>query len=205
MKHIIIVLTFLPLFVVSQIEDQNSFIFGINYGFTQDISYTEEDINEFSPDMSSEILESDRGYQLSIGYKFSNITLGINFRNCNISGENTIEYHQSKFRERNLFAEYDILKRNKYILFLTGSFGNINYESKRYLIHDDTELPTNSPSGDASKYNFGGGMKILLTDYLLLTASTTIDVVDDDGFDGWDYGTNIDKFSYHSVGLRILF
>ena len=82
---------------------------------------------------------------------------------------------------------------------------DINYESKRYLIYDDTELTINSPSGEASKYNFGGGIKILLTDYLLLTASTTMDVVDDDGFDGWDYGTNIDKFSYHSVGLTILF
>ena len=205
MKHIIIVLTFLPVFVFSQIDDQKGIVFGLNYGFAQDISYTEEDINEFSPDMSSEILGSDRGYQISIGYKVNDITFGINFRNCNITGENTIEYHESKFRERNLFAEYDIVKKDSYILFLTGSFGSVNYDSKRYLIHDDTELPINSPSGDASKYNFGGGIKILLTDYLLLTASTTMDVVDDDGFDGWDYGTNIDKFSYHSVGLRILF
>ena len=205
MKHIIIVFTFLPVFVFSQIDDQKGFIFGLNYGFAQDISYTSEDVNEFSPDMSSEIFGSDKGYQLSIGYTFSDITFGIKFGKSNITGENTIEYHQSKFRERNLFAEYDILKRNKYILFLTGSFGSINYDSKRYLIYDDTEIPTNSPSGDASKYNFGGGIKILLTDYLLLTASTTMDVVDDDGFDGWDYGTNIDKFSYHSVGLRILF
>lgn len=205
MKHIIIVLTFLPVFVFSQIDHQKGIVFGLNYGFAQDISYTAEDINEFSPDMSSEILESDRGYQLSIGYKYNDITFGANFRSCNIKGENTIEYHQSKFRERNLFAEYDIIKKDRYILFLTGSFGNINYESKRYLIYDDTELTINSPSGDASKYNFGGGIKMILTDYLLLTASTTMDVVDDDGFDGWDYGTNIDKFSYHSVGLTVLF
>ncbi len=74
-----------------------------------------------------------------------------------------------------------------------------------YLLFDNTEIPINSPEGDATKFNYGYGIKILLGDNFMLSVKTTRDTVEDDGFDGWDYGTDIDKFSYHSVGLIFLF
>ena len=204
MKNILTLILFFPLSLFSQIEE-GRLVVGMDYGFVQDVSFTDLDVNEYSPDMSSTISESDKGLQINVGYKLSKVTLGVNYKNCNITGENDIEYHQTKFNERNIFIEYDLISKNNFIFFVSGAYGSLNYDSKRYLLFDNTEIPINSPEGDATKFNYGYGIKILLGDNFMLSVKTTRDTVEDDGFDGWDYGTDIDKFSYHSVGLIFLF
>ena len=164
MKNILTLILFFPLSLFSQIEE-GRLVVGMDYGFVQDVSFTDLDVNEYSPDMSSTISESDKGLQINVGYKLSKITLGVNYKNCNITGENDIEYHQTKFNERNIFIEYDLIAKNNFIFFVSGSYGSLNYDSKRYLLFDNTEIPmTNEeaiPSGEASKYNYGYGIKIL--------------------------------------------
>lgn len=203
MKNILILILFFPLYLFAQTEE-GTLIVGVNYGFVQDASFTDLDVNEYSPDMSSTFSESDKGFQISVGYKLSKLTIGANYRNCNITGKNDIEYHESSFNERNIFMEYDLIEKGDFIFFVSGSYGSLNYDSKRYLVFDDTELPINSPDGDGTKFNYGFGVKILLGDNFMLSVQTTRDTVEDDGFDGWDYGTEKDKFSYHSIGLSFL-
>ena len=203
----ILILFFLPIFSFAQEastdnSDSKGLIFGVNYGINQDLLYSDEDINTFSGDMSSEILDSEKGYQISVAYKYEKITFGVNFSNGKLKGENEVEYFNSDFSERNLYVEYDIFKKSKYEFFISGSYGEIDYESKRFLLYDDTELTINSPSGTSTKRNFGGGVRIYLADNFLLVFSSSLNLIDDDGLDGWDYGTDLDKYSFHSLGLR---
>lgn len=204
MKNILTITLLLPFYLFSQIND-GSVILGVQYGFVQDVNFQDLDVNSYSPDMSSDFLSSDKGAEFRVGYKLSKATLGLSYRLCNISGENDIEYHNSNFNERNIFVEYDVVENSNFILFISAGYGLLNYESKRYLVADDTQIPVNSPEGNTTKYNYGLGVKIPLSDNFLLSISTTRDLVEDDGFDGWDYGTNKDKFSFHSLGMSYVF
>ena len=154
MKNILTLILFFPLSLFSQTEG-GRLVVGMDYGFVQDVSFTDKDVDEYSPDMSSTISESDKGFQINVGYKLSKLTMGVNYRNCNITGENDIEYHQTSFNERNVFIEYDLITKNNFIFFVSGSYGSLNYESKRYLVYDDAEVPMigtgASPSGDCTK------------------------------------------------------
>jgi len=203
MKNILTLILFLPLYMFAQTED-GTFILGVNLGIVQDVEYTDLDENQYSPDMSSTFGDSDKAFQVSAGYKMSKITIGAHYKRGNINGKNDIEYHETSFNERSLFIEYDLIQRNSLILFVSGSYGEIAYDSKRYLVFDDTEIPINSPDGQSSKLGFGFGLKVLLGENFILSIQTSRDTVEDDGFDGWDYGTEKDKFSYHSIGLSFL-
>ena len=42
-----------------------------------------------------------------------------------------------------------------------------------------------------------------IKDNMTIVVKYTLNELDDDGFDGWDYGSDTDRYAFMSVGLRM--
>lgn len=208
MKKIIIVLVFLPLFSLAQSLDSLLFVdFGV--GVATDLNYSKEDVSTYSPDMSSCFSEDGilkKGIELNLGMKLNEKwKAGLGFLNSSIYGFNDVEYYEGKFIEKNFFVEYDFKKYRLIDLFLSASTGLVDYEAKRFLTSDNSELTINSPEGRAFKVAIAFGLKMKFSNDIQLIFKHNISRINDDGFDGWDYGTNVDLYSFSSINLRLPF
>lgn len=189
---------------IAQISDK---LFAeVSLGLVKDLKYTDKDINLFSPDMSSSRHQLEHGKELSIGYQYSKkIALGVSYLDARIYGSNDIEYFKGNFTDLSAFIQYDLYKIQNVILFATAAAGKTEYAASRFLVYDDTRLPINSPDGKANKKALGIGAKADCKNNISIVAKYTVNEVDDDGFDGWDYGSNVDRYGFMSIGVRMNF
>tara|TARA_B100000768_G_scaffold168691_1_gene173726 strand:+ start:187 stop:357 length:171 start_codon:yes stop_codon:yes gene_type:complete len=49
----------------------------------------------------------------------------------------------------------------------------------------------------------GLGAKMATKDNMTIVVKYTLNELDDDGFDGWDYGSGTNRYTFMSVGLRM--
>lgn len=205
MKNILLILALLPMVSMAQITDK---LFAeVSFGLVEDIEHTDKDINLFSPDMStshSSDAELENGFDISIGYQYSEkIAVGFSYLDAEISGSNDVEYFQGEFTDMSAFIQYDLYQVKNIIFFADASLGQVEYEASRFLVSDDSELPINSPDGTANKMALGLGAKMAIKDNMTIVVKYTLNELDDDGFDGWDYGSDTDRYAFMSVGLRM--
>ena len=205
MKNIILILALLPMVSMAQITDK---LFAeVSFGLVEDIEHTDKDINLFSPDMSSSHssdAELENGFDISIGYQYSEkIAVGFSYLDAEISGSNDVEYFQGEFTDMSAFIQYDLYQVKNIMFFADASLGQVEYEASRFLVSDDSELPINSPDGTANKMALGLGAKMAIKDNMTIVVKYTLNELDDDGFDGWDYGSDTDRYAFMSVGLRM--
>ena len=205
MKNILLILALLPMVSMAQITDK---LFAeVSFGLVEDIEHTDKDINLFSPDMSSSHssdAELENGFDISIGYQYSEkIAVGFSYLDAEISGSNDVEYFQGEFTDMSAFIQYDLYQVKNIMFFADASLGQVEYEASRFLVSDDSELPINSPDGTANKMALGLGAKMAIKDNMTIVVKYTLNELDDDGFDGWDYGSDTDRYAFMSVGLRM--
>tara|TARA_Y100001933_G_C18806455_1_gene483124 strand:- start:205 stop:798 length:594 start_codon:yes stop_codon:yes gene_type:complete len=178
-----------------------------NTVFVNDLEYTNKDINLFSPDMSSghnNKSEIEQGVNMSLGYNFSNkLSFGVSYIDADISASNDIEYFSGSFTDKSVFVNYDLYTIQNLVCFAHVSMGEVEYEASRYLVYDDSELPINSPNGKANKKALGFGLQMNLKKHIAIVAKYIINEIEDDGFDGWDYGSGVDRYATMSIGLKI--
>ena len=91
----------------------------------------------------------------------------------------------------------------KHIFFTDASLGQVEYEASRFLVSDDSELTINSPDETANKMALGLGAKMATKDNMTIVVKYTLNELDDDGFDDWDYGSGTNRYTFMSVGLRM--
>lgn len=206
MKKILLIVLLLPILSFAQSLD-SLIVIDLGFGLAKDLSYTNKDVNDYSPDMSSyfdneKVLKN--GVEFNIAYKLNKKCLvGFDFLNSSIYGYNNVEYFEGKFNEKNFFIEYDILNFKMIDAFLNASTGLVDYEAKRFLLLDDTELSINSPNGRDFKSAVAFGLKLNFINDIQLIFKYNFTRIYDDGFDGWDYGTDVDLYSFRSVNLRL--
>ena len=205
MKNILLILALLPMVSMAQITDK---LFAeVSFGLVEDIEHTDKDINLFSPDMSSSHssdAELENGFDISIGYQYSEkIAVGFSYLDAEISGSNDVEYFQGEFTDMSAFIQYDLYQVKNIMFFADASLGQVEYEASRFLVSDDSELPINSPDGTANKMALGLGAKMAIKDNMTIVVKYTLNELDDDGFDGWDYGSDTDRYAFMSIGVRM--
>ena len=205
MRNIIFIMALAPIIGKAQITDKLFAEFNIVY--VDDLEYTDKDVNSFSPDMYSghnEKSDIENGINFSVGYKYSaNLSFGFTYSEADISASNDIEYYKGSFNDMSTFITYDLYKIQNFMLFGYASMGEIEYKASRYLVFDDSELPINSPNGTANKMALGFGLKMNMKNNMAVVAKYIINEIDDDGFDGWDYGSGVDRYADISIGLRL--
>jgi hypothetical protein len=116
-----------------------------------------------------------------------------------------VEYYEGKFIEKNFFVEYDFKNYRLIDLFLSASTGLVDYEAKRFLTSDNSELTINSSERRAFNVAIAFGLKMKFSNDIQLIFKHNISRINDDGFDVWDYGTNVDLYSFSSINLRLPF
>ncbi|MDG1004489.1 MAG: outer membrane beta-barrel protein [Emcibacteraceae bacterium] len=205
MKNIILIIALLPMVSMAQISDK---LFAeVSFGLVEDIEHTDKDINLFSPDMSSSHssdAELENGFDISIGYQYSEkIAVGFSYLDAEISGSNDVEYFQGEFTDMSAFIQYDLYQVKNIMFFADASLGQVEYEASRFLVSDDSELPINSPDGTANKMSLGLGAKMEIQNNMSVVVKYTLNELDDDGFDGWDYGSDVDRYAFMSIGIRM--
>ena len=205
MKKLLFIIILMPLIAMSQITDDLYLEF--NMVFVDDLEYTNKDINLFSPDMSSghnNKSEIEQGVNFSCGYNFSKkLSFGVLYIDADISASNDIEYFVGNFNDKSVFVNYNLFAIQKLVCFAHASVGTVEYEAIRFLVYDDSQLPINSPNGRANKKALGLGLQVDLKNHTAIVAKYIINEIEDDGFDGWDYGSGIDRYATMSIGLKI--
>ncbi|MBH83555.1 MAG: hypothetical protein CMP70_02640 [Flavobacteriales bacterium] len=195
----------MPFIGIAQITD-NLFL-EFNTVFVDDLEYTNKDINLFSPDMSSGYnnkSDIEQGVSMSFGYNFSDkLSFGVSYIKADVSASNDIEYFVGNFTDKSVFANYDLCNIQKIVCFVHASMGEVEYNASRFLVYDDSELPINSPNGKANKKALGLGLQVNLKNHTAIVAKYIINEIEDDGFDGWDYGSGVDRFAIISIGLKL--
>ena len=195
----------MPLIGMAQITD-NLFL-EFNRVFVDDLKYTDKDINLFSPDMSSGHNSKsaiEEGVSMSCGYNFSDkLSFGVSYIKADISASNDIEYFVGNFTDKSVFANYDLCNIQKIVCFVHASMGEVEYNASRFLVYDDSEIPINSPNGKANKKALGLGLQVDLKNHTAIVAKYIINEIEDDGFDGWDYGSGVDRYATMSIGLKM--
>ncbi len=178
----------------------------VNMVFVNDLEYTNKDVNLFSSDMSSGYNSKSKienGLSFSLGYSFSQkLSFGISYIDSDISASNDIEYFQGSFKDKSVFVHYDLFTLQKLECFAHLSMGEVRYKASRFLVYDDSELPVNSPNGTANKKALGLGLKFNLKNNMAIVAKYIINEIEDDGLDGWDYGSGVDRYSIINIGLN---
>tara|TARA_Y100000385_G_scaffold47081_1_gene43695 strand:+ start:2261 stop:2854 length:594 start_codon:yes stop_codon:yes gene_type:complete len=195
----------MPFIATTQITDDLFLEF--NMVFVNDLEYMNKDINLFSPDMSSghnNKSEIEQGVNISFGYNFSNkLSYGVSYIDADISASNDIEYFVGNFNDKSVFANYNLYAIQKLVCFAHASVGTVEYEASRFLVYDDSKLPINSPNGKANKKALGLGLQMVLKNHTAIVAKYIINEIEDDGFDGWDYGSGVDRYATMSIGLKM--
>lgn len=204
MKQLVFIITLMPMIGMAQITDK---LFAeVNVVFVNDLEYADKDINPFSPDMSSghnDKSNIENGLSMSLGYNFSSkLSFGASYVEADISASNDIEYFLGSFADKSVFVNYDLYNIQKLVLFAHASMGEVEYEASRFLVNDDSELPINSPNGTANKKALGIGLNMNLKNNTAIVAKYIINEIEDDGFDGWDYGSGVDRYATISIGLK---
>ena len=205
MKKILILAIIIPNLCLGQ---TNGKIFiDYQYGTLIDEFNPKMDINPYSPDMQSNFNGRDdimNGAKHSIGYYLTNeLSVGINYMKEKISGSNEIESYIASFTERNLFASYDVFNFNNFIIFTRIATGEILFSNQRKLIYDGTIIPGNCKDCSSKTSSYGGGILVQLNEDLKITFNISRNLVEHDGFDGWDYGSGSDQYLYKSIGIRM--
>jgi hypothetical protein len=206
-KILVLIIAISPLFVFGQ--SKGDYLLKLNYGLVLDENHPDLDIDGHSPDLYSEYNDRDdvnSAFQLSAAYHLSNkLLVGVSFMNSEIEGSNDIEIWNGKFTEYNLFGEYELFRKESLGAYAKGGLGTISFDAFRNLVFDGGQVPINSYSGNSSKFFYGAGVSYQIDENIKLNLEITRNVVNHDGFDGWDYGSGEDRYLYKSVGISFLF
>ena len=205
-KILAIILAITPFLLMGQVK--GDYMLRVNYGMVFDENHTDLDIDEHSPDLYSEYNGRDdvkNALKFSGGYYLKeNLLIGLSYMNSEISGSNDIEFWDGEFTETSLFAEYEFFEEDGLGIYATGGGGTIDFDAFRSLMLDDGQVPLNSYSDNAIKYHYGGGVTYVINDLIKLNLEISRNIVNHDGFDGWDYGSGEDRYLYKSVGISFL-
>lgn len=186
-------------------QEKGDYYAQFSRGAVEDVLYTDLDINPWSPDMSTHrgISNLRYGNEYSLGYYISsNISIGVNYRDAEIFGENWVESYEGQFTEKNMFAKINVLDFGFAKAFAGASYGWVDFSASRSLMLDNGVVPLNSYTGSASKRNLSAGLSLELNEQLSLIIEYSQDEVEHDGFDGWDYATSVDRYIFKSIGIR---
>lgn len=200
MKKIILILFITPYLSFSQFSE---FTFEFERGFFEDVLHSDLDENSFSSDLSStfEGLKFN-SLRFAVYYPIYNkFQLGVFYSDNKSSGANSVEYYETKFDEYGLNLEYDFYQLDDFTFFTDVFVSNINFNSSRYFLENKT-FPISEISDDATALGYGFGANYNISKKVMLSFSYSLYSINNDGFDGWDYGTDIDKLIYRSFSIR---
>ena len=222
MKKILIIL-FISSPILLMGQSKGSFMFKMNYGMVSDsyhpnshlsdatVEYSDGEsiygsVNNHSDDMQSNYNDRDdveNALQLSAGYFVcDNLLVGLNFMNSDIGGSNDVQYWNGSFKDRSLFAEYEFCNKYGVGFLAKAGIGRIKFTSDVNRLLDDAIVPNSGfEDENASKLMYGAGLSYKVYKFIKLNIEVTRNIVNHDGFDGWDNGTNKDRYLYTSAGL----
>lgn len=200
MKKVILIFLFIPFVGYSQLSQLT---FEFQKGSFQDVLHTDLDINSFSPDMSSPSDNFDlNSTRFSVFYPvYNNFLLGVFYSENKSSGTNPVELYETSFDEYGLILEYDFYKISDFTLFTNLFASSIDFNASRYF-QIDNSIPISTIVDETTARGYGLGAKYSFSQNVLLSFCYSYYHVFHDGFDGWDYDTDIDKLNYTSLALR---
>ncbi|MDB3927084.1 outer membrane beta-barrel protein [Flavobacteriales bacterium] len=202
-KILFLIILICPLFVFGQ--SKGDYLLTLNYGIVLDENHSDLDEDGHSPDMYTGYNDRDdakNSVKISASYHLTdNMLFGVSYMNSEIEGSNEIEIWNGEFAELNVFVELEILEMNDFGVYAKCGLGNISFDSFRNLVFDGGQVPLNSYSGDSNKLLYGSRASYQISKNINLSLEITRNIVNHDGFDGWDYGSGKDRFLYQSIGI----
>lgn len=186
-------------------ELRDGYIVGTSLGMSYDVSYTSKDINEYSSDMES-LTEFGYVSHYQFGRNYgSKVQYGLKLNFGTVKGENEIEKAKTSFVELSAFSRYSFLNIPDIInVYASASVGLVEFKSTRYLMFDNARIPLNTGRDRGMKWDYAIGVERALSDNIICFAEACFNEVRHDGFDGWDYGTNVDRYNFYSLGMKFL-
>ena len=208
MRILVILISLFILGVNAQNSQEfNGFIVGTHLGVSYDVLYARKDINDYSPDMKTKGLSS-LGYvsQYSLERKYlDKFQYGIKLNFGTIKGENDIETYKGSFSEFSFTGRYSFFERpSLFKAYFSSSLGMASFRANRTLSFDGGSLPLNIEKGSSLKWDCSLGLERHLSSNILCYAEAVFNEIRHDGFDGWDYGTGVDKYNLYAIGFKFL-
>ena len=203
-KLVLLIFSF-PFVLMSQ--NKGDFRLAIDYGQIIDEKHTVHDVDDFSSDLYSRNNdEFKKSPRFSFAYSVNDsLLIGISYMKSNICGSNDIEYWNGEFDDLSLFSNFKIYTISNSTIYIKYGIGLINYNASRNLLSDNSKIPINSPNGNnILKHQYAIGTSFIFFNRLKLNFEISRNNVNDDGFDGWDYGSGVDRYIYRSIGLSYL-
>jgi len=207
-KLVFIIVVFISFIFSNFISAQNKKI-ELQYqsGYFFDILELGEQLNEFSPDMSSGSfnLNEDLSSRIKLTYKLSeNIEIDLIVSENNLKGSNFNEIYYSKFNENGIIFNYLLGQIKSFQFYLNYGFSKINFSSERFLING-SDIPHSSHHDETFANHYGVKAKYNLNDNFFLTFNYSIYNLQSDGIDGWDYNSGSYDLTYRSLGVGTTF
>ena len=210
-RLVFIIVLFISFISSNFISAQNK-KFELQYqsGLFFDLKKLDEQLNEFSPDMSSGTLDTynlneDLSFRLKITYKLSkNIEIDFIRSKNNLKGNNYNEIYYSKFDENGIIFNYILGQTKSLKLCINYGYSKINYSSERFLIYG-SDFPHSSHYDETTANHYGVKTKYYLRDNFFLTFNYSIYNLKSDGIDGWDYNSGSYDLTFRSLGVGTTF
>ena len=207
-RLVFIIVVFISLVFSNFVFAQNNKI-EVQYqsGYFFDIKKLGEQLNEFSPDMSSGSfnLNEDLSKRIKLTYKISN-NIEIDFIRSknNLKGKNNNEIYYSNFDETGLVFNYLMGQTKSLQAYLNYGYSKINYSSERFLLNG-SDVSHCSHSDKTTANHYGIKTKYNLRDGFFLIFDYSIYKLKSDGIDGWDYNSGSYDLTFRSLGIGIAF
>ncbi len=210
-KIIITLLSVLPLLAVSQtfnpgLVESGKLSVGFNYGTVYDINSPKYDVDQNSPDMSSDMSDARFSFLASLNYAVTpSFSIGANWGKGSIYGKNDQLYYEGDYSQYNLSSRLNLFKLNdKLVTYGRLGFGVITYSSELFLALDDAT--DNILESDAIKSNMALGAEYAINNHWAVNFDASYERVFDNGFDAddWHSRAGSDVFLHTSVGVSYI-
>lgn len=200
MKKIVLIFAAVGLSFTVAAQDKINLEFQMGYFMDQD---NDDGLNAFSPDMSSnpDVQDNELSSRFTVNYNMSDkLSFDLIYGNGNSRGNNDVEMYVTEFTEVGLSANYLVYSQSKIDVFLNAGMSKIDFNSERTLM-SGSEIPHSVIEDESDVRSYGAKIRYTKSDKMYMTLSYSVYNIDNDGFDGWDNGSDSDELVYTGIGI----
>ena len=165
--------------------------------------FDDDGLNIFSPDLNSTGGYGDKemSSRILLNYRLSDkVNFDFIYGDGFAEGQNDVESYNTNFTEMGVIANVEVYTRDKYTLYVNAGYSTIDFNAERYLV-SGSEVPHSVVSDNAEVTTYGAKLKYSTEGCMYLTLSFNVYDIDNDGFDGWDNGTESELLLFRGFGI----
>lgn len=165
--------------------------------------FDDDGLNIFSPDLNSTGGYGDKemSSRILLNYRLSDkVNFDFIYGDGFAEGQNDVESYNNNFTEMGVIANVEVYTRDKYTLYVNAGYSTIDFNAERYLV-SGSEVPHSVVSDNAEVTTYGAKLKYSTEGCMYLTLSFNVYDIDNDGFDGWDNGTESELLLFRGFGI----